>query len=243
MLKNDERFWTPTQTRNAARKSWGGSEGDFAKLWEHSETRWRVISQQLTRHGIPQPGGKILEFGSGMGLLDDLLDDKTASIVMLDHTDAYLKQRAKPLSARCRHILWSSESLADLHAEAGSYDWVISLAVFWHVEDATAAALIKELGRLLRPGGYVLIHGFNRTSAKKVKDMSTRQRLFDEYPTYVINPDLLRHVLAPDYVEICRRTILLYRKSDAVEGRKRTRFHSLIAQLLRREKMFAWLRQ
>src|SRR5262249_37321197 len=146
----------------------------------------------LFRLGIPLPAGRIVEFGSGMGLLDDLVEDKSASIVMLDHSKAYLEQRPKPLSARCRHGSWSPETMAMLHAEGRSYDWVIALAVFWHVEDATAAALIKELGALLRPGGHVLIHGFNRTTVQKVREMSTRERLFDAYPTYVIDPDLLR---------------------------------------------------
>jgi 2-polyprenyl-3-methyl-5-hydroxy-6-metoxy-1,4-benzoquinol methylase len=232
MLKNDERFWVPTATSNAVLKSWGGSDGDFAKLWENSATRWKAISRELTRLGVPLPSGKIVEFGSGMGLLDDLLDDKSASIVMLDHSDAYLRQRSKPLSARCRHVSWSPEGLASLQAEEGSYDWVISLAVFWHVEDATAAALIKELGKLLRPGGYVLIHGFNRATVKKVREMSTRHRLFDDYPTYVIDPDLLRRVLAPDYREVCRETLLLYRKTGAAGSGTRKRFRSLLGRVL-----------
>jgi len=228
MLKNDERFWIPTETSNAAEKSWGSSGGDFSKLRENSATRWEVISRELTRLGIPLPGGRIVEFGSGMGLLDDLLEDKSASIVMLDHSNAYLQQRPKPLSARCRHVLWSAESMAMLRAEGQSYDWAIFLAVFWHVEDATAAALIKELGSLLRPGGHVLIHGFNRTTAQKVREMSTPARLFDAYPTYVIDPDLLRKVLATDYRELCRSPMLLYRKRGTAGRTRRRGLESLV---------------
>jgi len=72
MLKNDEVFWMPTEMDNAAYRSWGGSEGDFAKLWEHSVARWQWIRHQLSRIGVSAPRGKVIEFGSGMGLLDDL---------------------------------------------------------------------------------------------------------------------------------------------------------------------------
>jgi SAM-dependent methyltransferase len=126
----------------------------------------------------------------------------------------YIRERARPMSTRCRHVLWSPEGLARLHAEPPSYDWFIALAVFWHVEDSTAAALIRELGKLLKPGGYVLIHGWNSATPEKVREMSAQHRLFDSYPTYVLNLDLLQETLEPDYQELCRETILLYRKRE-----------------------------
>jgi 2-polyprenyl-3-methyl-5-hydroxy-6-metoxy-1,4-benzoquinol methylase len=219
MLKNDEIFWVPTEASNAAYISWGGSEGDFAKLWEHHATRWKAIQHKLARVGVPAPSGRIIEFGSGMGLLDDLLDDSCSCLVMVDHCDAFIRERARPLSTRCRHVLWSAEGLARLQAESPSYDWFISLAVFWHVDDPTAAALIRELGKLLKPGGYVLIHGWNSATSEKVREMSTQHRLFDSYPTYVLNLDLLQETLEPDYQELSRETILLYRKKG-IERRK-----------------------
>jgi SAM-dependent methyltransferase len=147
-----------------------------------------------------------------MGILDDLLNDSCSCLVMVDHCDAYIRERAHPLSSRCRHVLWSKEGLARLHAETAAYDWFIALAVFWHVEDSTAAALIREFGKLLKPGGYVLIHGWNTATPEKVREMSTQHRLFDTYPTYVLNLDLLQETLESDYQELCRETILLYRK-------------------------------
>jgi 2-polyprenyl-3-methyl-5-hydroxy-6-metoxy-1,4-benzoquinol methylase len=219
MLKNDEIYWEPDEQRNAALLSWGGSEGDFAVLWAHTQQRWGWILQALARTGVPAPSGRVVEFGSGMGLLDDLLDHTTSSIVMLDHTEAYLEQRPRPLSPRCRHVRWSSEALDGLQTERGSYDWLLSVAVFYHVDDATAVALIRELGELLRPGGYVVIAGWNPATPDHVRDMADRQRLFARYPRYVLNVDLLRATLALEYEELCREGILLYRKlPGAVEA-------------------------
>ena len=212
MLKNDEIFWEPNDQRNAALLSWGGSEGDFAVLWAHTQRRWAWILECLARTGVPAPSGRVVEFGSGMGLLDDLLDHTTSSIVMVDHTDAYLEQRPQPLSPRCKPVRWSSEALDDLQTERGSYDWLISVAVFYHVDDATAVALIRELGELLRPGGYVVIEGWNPPTPDLVRKMADRQRLFASYPNYVLNVDVIRAALALEYEEQCREDILLYRK-------------------------------
>lgn len=213
MLRNDEIFWKPSETENAAGLSWGSSNGSFEVLWDHSQTRWRKILKELEMAGIPPPGGKIVEFGSGMGLLDDLLEDVDVALTMLDHTDDYITQRPHPLSARCRHVLWSRQNVDALLTEPADYDWLVSIAVFYHVDDATAAALILRLGELLRPGGYVLIAGFNHATADWVRKEVSDNRLFRRYPNYALNLDLLRDALAPDYDEVWRERILVYRKN------------------------------
>jgi 2-polyprenyl-3-methyl-5-hydroxy-6-metoxy-1,4-benzoquinol methylase len=212
MLKSDEVCWKPRHAQDAASKSWGSSNGSFAVLWSHSQDRWRGILNGLGKAGIPPPRGKIIEFGSGMGLLDDLLKD-AETITMLDHTDAYLAHRPHPLSARCRHVLWSRKSVDALLAEPADYDWLVAIAVFYHIDDATAAALILKLGQVLRPGGSVLIQGFNLATADWVREEASNNRLFRQYPTYALNVDLLRDALAPDYDEVLRGGILVYRKN------------------------------
>jgi hypothetical protein len=86
---------------------------------------------------------------------------------------------------------------------------------------STTRQLPRSFGNLenWRDGGYVLIHGWNSATAEKVREMSTQHRLFGTYPTYVLNLDLLEQTLEPDYQELCRETILLYRKKG-VERRK-----------------------
>jgi 2-polyprenyl-3-methyl-5-hydroxy-6-metoxy-1,4-benzoquinol methylase len=214
MLKNDETFWTPSDEGDAIRLSWGNSDGDAAALWNHSRERWSRILEKLRHAGLPEPRGKILEFGSGMGHLDELLGEECSSLVMLDHTDAYIRGRSLPLSARCRHLPWKARTLELLEPEAGSFDWLVAIAVFYHVDTATAAALILELGRLLEPGGHVLIEGWRTARPDVVRSIATRDRLFTPYPHYVLELDLLRDTLAPEFEELCREGVLLYRKAS-----------------------------
>jgi 2-polyprenyl-3-methyl-5-hydroxy-6-metoxy-1,4-benzoquinol methylase len=215
VLKNDEVFWQPNDTHNAPRLSWGSSGGDFETLWRHTQERCRYILETLTEANLPHPRGKIVEFGSGMGLLDDVIDDPSSTITMLDHTPDYISQRPHPLSARCRHVVWSKNNLRMLQDEPPDYDWFLSIAVFYHVDDLTAAALIREIGKLLRPGGHVLIRGFTPATAETMREMADSKRLFRRYPDYVLNLALLGEALAPDYEELHRHHVLVYRKRAA----------------------------
>jgi hypothetical protein len=61
----------------------------------------------------------------------------------------------------------------------------------------------------------VLIHGWISATPEKVRKMSTQHRLFTDYPEYVLNLDLLQVTLERDYQELCRDTILLYRKKGS----------------------------
>jgi|SRR5947209_7084328 len=212
MLGNDEIFWTPTDEMNAAQLSWSTSGGDVSALRVQTHRRWRYCLQLLAQADVPAPSGKVVEFGAGMGFLDDLLDDRCSTIVMLDHTDAFIEQRPRPLSSRCRHVLWSQESLDALQAEDADYDWLLLFAVLYHVDDATAAALIRELGMVLRPGGHVLIEGWDQATPQLLRKMATKSRLFSPYPCYPLNVDLLSATLAPEYQELWRDGILVYRK-------------------------------
>ncbi len=189
--------------------SWGGSHGDFDVLWEHTQTRWGYIARTVASFGL-HVGGRVLEFGAGLGLFDDVLDDTCTALVMLDHTDRYIRERPHPLRPRCRHVRWNEDTVATLAADEAPFDWLVSIAVFYHLDDATAIALIRELGQLLRPGGHVLIEGWN--SVRDIGELAVRTRLFSRYPNYVLNEDVMRDALAPEFQELRQHGVLLYRK-------------------------------
>jgi SAM-dependent methyltransferase len=110
-------------------------------------------------------------------------------------------------------VLFSQDNLLDLlRSETESSDWLLSLSVFYHVDEATAVAIISELGRLLKPGGYALIYGWNDSTPAMVRERGTLERLFARYPQYFINWNLIESSLAPDYREVHRDGIVVYQK-------------------------------
>jgi 2-polyprenyl-3-methyl-5-hydroxy-6-metoxy-1,4-benzoquinol methylase len=213
VLKNDEAFWNPDGAEGAARLSWGDSGGDVEALRAHAGERWAETLRYLGAAGVPRPAGRVIEFGAGMGWLDDHLGPDVTRIVMLDHTDRYLAARPRPLSARCRHVTWSHAAVERLRAEEAPFDWLVAIAVFYHLDTATAAALILELGALLAPGGHVLVRGWRTADRETVRALAVRDRLFTRYPSYPLELDLLRETLAPGFEERCREGVLVYRRT------------------------------
>ena len=63
--------------------------------------------------------------------------------------------------------------------------------------------------------------------------MSTRHRLLNRFSTYVLNPSLLRKTLAPTYREVCRDTILLYRRDRAEEVKPRPALRTIAVRFRR----------
>jgi 2-polyprenyl-3-methyl-5-hydroxy-6-metoxy-1,4-benzoquinol methylase len=216
MLQNDLVFWHPTETENAAYLSWGSSQGKFETLYNHTVERWNSITGKLESCNL-RIGGKVAEFGAGMGLLDEMVEPG-AELLLLDHTDVYIKQRPKPLSSRCEPMIFNADNLRKLQAERGNrYDWLVSIATFYHVEIITAAALILELGKVVKPGGHVMIHGFNPCqNGGDVRGRATFAHLFRKYPDYVLDLNFLGKALVPEYEEIFRdHDTVVFKKAKA----------------------------
>jgi 2-polyprenyl-3-methyl-5-hydroxy-6-metoxy-1,4-benzoquinol methylase len=194
MLKNDQSFWDPGCV-NPVKLSWGRSDGDFTKLLEHSILRWGVIAERLIKDGVGTPSGHVIEFGAGMGLSDDLLDNSVTKITMLDHSPGYLAARPKPLSSRCEYKKWDPSVLHDGHA----YDWLLIMAVFYHVDTATAVALLIELSKVIRQGGKILVYGWDDQSKDNLR-ADAYNRLFGNYPHYCVNAAAVIEAVTPELI-------------------------------------------
>jgi SAM-dependent methyltransferase len=121
----------------------------------------QVIYEDLLRT-LPQRRGCWLDLGCGHQLLPSWRRDEerrliaeARSIVGLDGDRASL---AKHATIRAR----VHSDAARLPFAAGSFDLVTSNMVFEHLE--TPAATLREIGRVLRPGGCLLVHTPNAAS-------------------------------------------------------------------------------
>jgi SAM-dependent methyltransferase len=153
------RDWDARARKNAFhyiaswRKEWdlesfiGSGEEDFERL----------VVPVLARCGLPATGKSMLELGCGAGRMTASFAKRFERVYALDLSHEMLS-RARRMHAEQKNILWLLNSGADLACvSSGSMDFVFSYLVLQHLpEEALALQYIREMLRLLRPGGVFL---------------------------------------------------------------------------------------
>jgi SAM-dependent methyltransferase len=107
---------------------------------------WR---DAVTLHLDPRPGTRLLDLGAGTGMW------ARAFTEWYDNLDVIAVEPAEAMRARCPHPHLLAADAANLPLADGSVDAAWLSTVVHHLPDLTAAA--RELRRVLRPGGPVLI--------------------------------------------------------------------------------------
>lgn len=123
------------------------------------------------------PPYRALDFGSGCGRL------------MRFFHGAQAEWEVHGADVNPELVAWSRENLAwAQHLESqphppldlpdGCVDLVYSLSVFSHLSEEPAAAWLRELGRLIRPGGTLIATTHGRTALETIRESPVHQDMF-----------------------------------------------------------------
>ncbi len=103
--------------------------------------------------------GKVLDYGTGKGfLLQHILDrSKEVELYACDFTDTVAKEtdekyKSQPAFKGCQHITELPSAYAD-----DFFDLVFLIETIEHLTDNYLHATLKEINRILKPGGTVII--------------------------------------------------------------------------------------
>jgi SAM-dependent methyltransferase len=125
----------------------GPGEHPFASRWNHN-THWFP----LLASRIPDDAVRVLDVGCGEGTFCRFMTRDGREVVGLDPDSSVLPARDEGV----RYVVGSAE---DLPFEDASFDAVTMTMVLHHVDAARALA---EAGRVLAPGGVLLVLGYGR---------------------------------------------------------------------------------
>jgi SAM-dependent methyltransferase/GT2 family glycosyltransferase len=124
-----------------------------------------------------RPGDRVVEIGCGVGRLTRPLSELVASVVALDVSSEML-DRARGYNPDAANVEWMLGDGVSL-AQVGdaSADAVISHVVFQHIPDpAITLGYVREIGRVLKPGGVAGFQVSNDPSIHRPK-VPLRDRL------------------------------------------------------------------
>lgn len=129
---------------------------DFEHLADHI-----AVSRLITN--IPPPYRRLVDIGAGTGRMAPLYESKWESFILLDPSKEQLQTAQQKLShpEKAEFMIGSAESIPLPDA---SCDAAISTRVFHYIADPRRA--IREIRRILAPGGYCILEIPNKHHAK-----------------------------------------------------------------------------
>ena len=125
-----------------------------------------------------RPTDGVVEVGCGLGRITRALARRCREVRALD-VSARMLELAREHNAALGNVEWV---LGDGHSLAviddSSADALVSFAVFQHIPDpATTLGYVREMGRVLRPGGWAAFQVSNDPEAHRPASGAKRARL------------------------------------------------------------------
>jgi SAM-dependent methyltransferase len=105
------------------------------------------------------PADTVVEIGCGVGRLTRVLARRARRVLAIDISEEMLA-RARELNPELDNVDWLQGDGTSLSGVGdASADGCVSIVVFQHIPDpAITLGYIREIGRVLRPGGWAAIH-------------------------------------------------------------------------------------
>ncbi len=117
---------------------------------------------------LPEVTGlRILDAGCGTGNFTMALASQGARLVGLDLSRTMLTQARKKAGGHCAHIFWTQGDLHHLPFLSATFDGVLAILSLDFI--ASRAAALREMVRVLRPGGFLVVAILNRYSLWTLK--------------------------------------------------------------------------
>lgn len=146
-------------------------EMDHREYFDRIAAEWDELLEEETIARLREivagleirPGARVLDVGTGTGVLLPLLLEKGGRVVALDLSWEMLK-RARAKSYPVAYVQGDAQNLP---LPDGAFDWVICNAVFPHFPDKLRA--LREIRRVLKDGGRLVIcHANSRQAVNEI---------------------------------------------------------------------------
>ena len=126
---------------------------------------------------LPRSGGRLIEVGAGFGRLADEYAGYR-EVVLLDASEALLEAARERLGDDPRFMVIEGDAFRLPFPDA-SFDAAVCIRVIHHFEDPAPA--IRELGRVVRPGGVLVLESANKRNLKAVAAYWLRRQAWSPF--------------------------------------------------------------
>jgi demethylmenaquinone methyltransferase/2-methoxy-6-polyprenyl-1,4-benzoquinol methylase len=154
------------------------------------ETFWpRHLQRRLLEHFSVDASDRVLDVGCGTGVTCDLLADRAGRVDALDLSASQL--RRADCNGKAAFVRGDAHQLP---YASDIFDAVVSIGAILYFPDPVAA--LAEAHRVTRPGGRLLVGGFNRPPFPSVNPAENVASIANETFFHTWNADDVRASLA-----------------------------------------------
>jgi SAM-dependent methyltransferase len=155
---------------------------DTERFWSSGDETLAAFSERL---GVAVGSDDVvLDIGCGIGRLTRALAGRGREVLALDVSADMLAQ-AKELNSQLCNVTWlQGDGMSLAPVDTASVDAIVSFVVFQHIPDpAITLGYVREMGRVLRPGGW---SAFQVSNDPRIHEGSSRRpRLTERLATLV----------------------------------------------------------
>ena len=137
------RFWDYIASRDSADKYFAAQAGDD-------------VLRHVRKH-VPLDGKRVVDFGSGPGFMTEKLLKRGARVHAVDTSPDSLAQVRRRVAGAAGFDGTTLVEGLPTKLPDSSFDGAIFLETIEHLEAHDLAASLDELGRLVRPGGFLVV--------------------------------------------------------------------------------------
>ena len=137
---------------------------EYHDFWEGVERRHLdQLEQIIVSKMLRLPARRLIDIGCGYGRLAQCYGDKCDEVVMLDSAWSQLQQARETTEGKFTYI---ASNATRLPFRPGSFDRVVMVRVFHHIEDSQAS--LSELQRILCTQGRLLFSYSNKRNIERI---------------------------------------------------------------------------
>ncbi|TCT05019.1 bifunctional 2-polyprenyl-6-hydroxyphenol methylase/3-demethylubiquinol 3-O-methyltransferase UbiG [Aquabacter spiritensis] len=154
---------------DALGEDWWDPKGKMAPLHAINPVRLGFVRDVLVRHFGRDPrslrplkGLRLLDIGCGGGLMSEPLARMGGEVTGIDPAPGNVDVARRHAAATGLAVDYRAVTAGELDATGARFDVVLALEVVEHVPDV--AGFVREAGRLVAPGGVLVVSTLNRTA-------------------------------------------------------------------------------
>ncbi|MFI7441458.1 class I SAM-dependent methyltransferase [Nonomuraea indica] len=135
--------------------------------------RRREVFTRLAALSGARPGDRVLDVGCGTGYLTRVLAPLIGSagrVVGVDPSPQMVEHARRLAPDNCSYVVGAGQAL-DL--ADGSFDVVVTSLAVHHMPEEERGAAVREMFRVLRPGGLLLVAEFRRPANRLLAGLLT----------------------------------------------------------------------